>query len=436
MDLSTRPYKGARDFYPEDERIQKYIFKTWRYVAEKYGYEEYDAPILELSEIFEAKSGDELVNEQTYFFIDRGGRKVTIRPEMTPTISRMVAGKRQELAYPLRWYSIPNLWRYERPQKGRLREHWQLNVDIFGVSTVDAEVEVILLAADIMKEFGAEDEQYSIKLNSRKLTSLIMADFLELDSTQSRMMIKLLDRKDRIPDDTFFGEATSILDSPKEDESLKKLKVLTNAKSMADLPENLLDSTPVKQVQLLFTRLKENHIDNAVFDVFLVRGFEYYTDIVFELFDNHPENSRALFGGGRYDGLVSLFGVEELPTVGFGMGDVMMLEFLKAHKLLPDLISETDIYIVVVGGVLREAQGVASLLRQQGINVAVELTSKKTDKQIKTAVKKDIPFALFIGEEELSSEKFQLKDLKSQKEDRLSLEKIVETVMTFRKKNN
>src|SRR3954471_4426464 len=149
MALSTQPYKGARDFYPEDKRLQKYMFSRLRQVAERFGYEEYDAPVLEPLEIYKAKTGDEIVNEQTYAFEDRGGRKVAIRPEMTPTVSRMVAGRRQELGYPLRWYSIPNLWRYERPQKGRLREHWQLNVDIFGVEEPYAELEIIMLADDI-----------------------------------------------------------------------------------------------------------------------------------------------------------------------------------------------------------------------------------------------------------------------------------------------
>ena len=156
MALSTQPYKGARDFYPEDKRLQKYMFGVWRTVAERFGYEEYDAPILEPLDIYLAKSGDEIVNEQTYLFEDRGGRKVVIRPEMTPTVSRMVAAKRQELAYPLRWYSIPNLWRYERPQRGRLREHWQLNVDIFGVKDTSAELEIITLVDAVLQEFGAK----------------------------------------------------------------------------------------------------------------------------------------------------------------------------------------------------------------------------------------------------------------------------------------
>src|SRR5476651_1275980 len=169
MALSTKPYKGARDFYPADKRLQKYMFGVWRSVCERFGYEEYDAPILEPLEIYLAKTGEEIVKEQTYVFEDRGGRKVVIRPEMTPTVSRMVAGKRQQLAYPLRWYSIPNLWRYERPQRGRLREHWQLNVDIFGVAGVGAELELITLVDAMFKDFGARPEMYEIRLNHRGL---------------------------------------------------------------------------------------------------------------------------------------------------------------------------------------------------------------------------------------------------------------------------
>src|SRR5579863_3498775 len=168
MALSTQPYKGARDFYPEDERLQKYMFAVIRSVVERFGYEEYNAPILEPLEIYLAKTGDEIVNEQTYVFEDRGGRKVVIRPEMTPTVSRMVAAKRQELSYPLRWYSIPNLWRYERPQRGRLREHWQLNIDLFGEASINAEIEMIKLTDQIYQNFGADRSMYQIRLNSRK----------------------------------------------------------------------------------------------------------------------------------------------------------------------------------------------------------------------------------------------------------------------------
>lgn len=427
MSLSTQPYKGARDFYPEDKRLQKWIFSRMRIVVEKYGYEEYDAPILELTELYRAKTGQEIVDQQIYNFIDRGGRDVTIRPEMTPTVSRMVAAKRQELGYPLRWYSIPNLWRYERPQRGRLREHWQLNVDIFGIETMDAELEIIMIASDIMKSFGASKDTYQVKINSRQLMDLIFSDFLELDVVQANLMAKLFDRKEKMPEESFFREAAGIFDAS-QDDGIKKLKELIASKSLADMPSTIVQSNAMREVQILFTHLKDNGIDNARFDVSLMRGFDYYTDIVFEIIDTNEENSRSLFGGGRYDGLVGLFGVEPVATVGFGMGDVTIKDFLETHKLLPEIKSETDIYVVVVGDVLRQANGVAGLLRNEGVNVALDLSNRTIEKQIKTAVKKDIKYALFVGEQELADESFTLKDLTSGAEDKHSIERIISII--------
>ena len=194
MPLSTKPYKGARDFYPEDKRLQKYMFAKWREVCESFGYEEYDAPILEPLEIYLAKTGEEIVNEQTYLFKDRGGRKVVIRPEMTPTVSRMVAAKRQELGYPLRWYSIPNLWRYERPQRGRLREHWQLNVDLFGVEGIGAELEMISADRRHVQGFRRAYGMYEIRLNSRKLIDYALDEYLGLSQKEAHDVSKLIDK--------------------------------------------------------------------------------------------------------------------------------------------------------------------------------------------------------------------------------------------------
>jgi len=432
MALSTLPYKGSRDFYPEDKRLQKWMFARWREVCESFGYEEIDAPLIEPMELYRAKTGEEIVNEQTYNFTDRGGREVAIRPEMTPSVSRMVAGQRQELAYPARWYSIPNMWRYERPQKGRLREHWQLNVDIFGVETIDAELELITIANAIMKSFGAAKDMFEIRVNSRRLMDLIFTDYLALDAVQSTMMAKLFDRKAKMPEDSFLREAAGIFDQA--DEGMDKLQKLLDAKSLADMPDAIVQSSSMREIQLLFTGLKENGVANARFDVSLMRGFDYYTDIVFEVYDTNEENSRSLFGGGRYDGLVGLFGVDNLPTAGFGMGDVTLKDFLEGHELLPKLASETDAYLVVIGDILRQAQGVASLLRNEGVNVAVDVTSRPVDKQIKTAVKKNIRHAIFIGEQELADEQFTLKDLESGQEDKHSIERIVSVLLDARAK--
>lgn len=430
--LSTQPYKGARDFYPADKRIQNYIFSTWRHAVEGYGYEEYDAPVLEPLDMYAAKSGQEIVNEQTYTFTDRGGRQVAIRPEMTPTVSRMVAGRRQELAYPVRWYSIPNLWRYERPQRGRLREHWQLNVDMFGVETIDAELEVITIASDIMKAFGATPKMFIIKINSRSLVNAMMANYLQLDVIQSQLMIKLFDRKDKISHDEFSQQAAQIFDDEQRGEGLRKIARLLTAKTMAELPKELQDTTAMQEIQSLFSLLQEHGVTNATFDITLMRGFDYYTDIVFEVNDTHPENNRSLFGGGRYDGLVGLFGVDPVPTIGFGMGDVALQNFLESHGLLPKLSSTTEIYMIVLGDVLKDAHKVARQLREEGVRVAIDISGRKIDKQIKSAVKQKVPYILFVGRDELDNELYTLKNLTAETEEKLSVERIVSAVKDFR----
>lgn len=433
MKLSTQPYKGARDFYPEDKRLQKYMFNTMRKVVERYGYEEYDAPVLEPIEMYLAKSGEEIVHEQTYVFEDRGGRTVTIRPEMTPTVSRMVAAKRQELAYPLRWYSIPNLWRYERPQRGRLREHWQLNVDVFGLADMTAEAEVIQAADAILKAFGATHDMYSIKLNSRKLMDYIMHEYLGLDETQTHIVVKLIDRMHKIPAETFAAEIDAVFTPTQRDEGASnKLLGLLKIKQITHLPEVIRKHQSITELKKLIEVLEDGRITNAVFDITLMRGFDYYTDIVFEVFDKHTENNRSMFGGGRYDGLVGLFGVEPVPTVGFGMGDVTLQNFLEAHDLLPKLRPETDVYVVLIGDVYDKAQKIIAELRDMGANVAVDTTGRKMDKQIKTAVKKGIHYAMFIGEKEIKEELYVVRNLMTSVEETHSASRIVSIVKDWR----
>lgn len=418
--LSTQPYKGARDFYPEDKRLQNYIFGVWKKICERYGYEEYTAPVLEPIELFSNKTSDEIVNEQTYSFTDRGGRTVVMRPEMTPSVSRMVAARRQELAYPIRWYSIPDCWRYERPQRGRNRQFWQLNVDLFGVATVDADLEIISLADAIMKELGANESMFQIKINSRKLINLIMSQYLELDAVQAKQMVQLFDKKDKLKPADFVDRAKQIFKAQQQVEGLDKIKQLLKAKSLADLPESLRGSQAVKEVQALFTLLTEHEITSVTFDITLMRGFDYYTDIVFEVFDLDPENNRAMFGGGRYDGLVASYGVEPIATVGFGMGDAPIENFLASHNLLPKLQSTAQIYVVVIGDVLKEAQEITRELRKKDVNVAIDLTDRKPEKQIKAALKLGVPYLLFVGEEEVKNKKYILRNVETQKEDVLT----------------
>lgn len=436
MALSTQPYKGARDFYPEDKRLQNYMFNKMRAVAERFGYEEYDAPILEPTELYLSKGSEEIVNEQTYSFTDRGDRNVTIRTEMTPSVSRMVAGKRQELAYPVRWYSIPNLWRYERTQRGRLREFWQLNVDMFGVDGVEAEHEIILLTDQIMKSYGARPDMYMIQLGSRKLTEELFGAYLGLDQTQSQTLIRLVDRMKKMGHDSFVAQAEAILTpSQREQGALENLLKILEVRKIADLPTGFAAHPSVLRLQQLMDMLRASRIDNCTFDITLMRGFDYYTDIVFEVSDTDPDNNRSMFGGGRYDGLVGLFGVEPVPTVGFGMGDVTLQNFLESHGLLPALQNETDAYVVLVGDNMYEkALPLLAELREMGLNLAVDTTGRKLDKQIKTAVKKQLHYAIFLGEAELANGQCKLRNLGDGTEETHSPQRIVSIIKDHRKK--
>lgn len=423
MSLSTSPYKGARDFYPADKQIQNYIFSVWRGVVEQFGYQEYDASIIEPIDLYLAKTSDEIVSEQTYVFEDRGGRKVTLRPEMTPSVSRMVAAKRQELAYPLRWYSIPNVWRYERPQRGRLREHWQLNVDLFGESGLAADHELILVADNIMQKFGASRDMYKIVLNSRKLVNAILGDHFGFDDQTSLRVIRLVDRIQKMPETDFVNALAEIVG-----DRSGEVNQLFRASSVEALTEDLQQHEAVAEIRDLQTLLESQGITNVSFDISLMRGFDYYTDIVFEMKDTDPENNRSLFGGGRYDGLVGLFGVEPVSTVGFGMGDVTIRDFLGTHHLLPTLSSTVQLTIILIGDVYTATQPLLAQLRGAGLRISVDATDRKIDKKIKSADKSGVKYVLFVGEDELKKDEFALKDLTNGQEQHLSLSSVIDSL--------
>jgi len=420
--LSSQPYKGTRDYYPEDKRTQNYIFNTWRTVVERFGYEEYGAPIIEPIDIYAAKSGQELVNDQTYVFTDRGGRNVAIRPEMTPTISRMVAARRQELAYPARLYSIANFMRYERPQRGREREFWQLNVDVFGVDQVTADIEIITIADTILKEFGAKSGDYIIRINNRKFINFMMSQYLGLEVVAAQQMTKLFDRRNKITE-TDFREQVGIIFGSDTDERIEKVMLLINATSIEELPEELKVADALSEVARVFESLAKAGVTDAVFDATLMRGLDYYTGTVFEAFDTHPDNNRSLFGGGRYDGLVGLFGAEPISAVGMAPGNTMMENFLSVHGLLPAQKSLTKVYVVVIDDALDAANAVTAKLRAGGINTEVDITERKIDKKIKTALKKNIEHLLFVGSTDNGT--YSLKNAATEEEQKLSIDEII-----------
>jgi histidyl-tRNA synthetase len=435
MKLSTQPYKGARDFYPEDYRVQKYIFSKWREVCERFGYEEYMTPILEPTDVYLSKGNEEIVREQTYTFDDRGGRSVTIRPEMTPSITRMVAGRRQEAGYPYRVFSIANFWRYERSQRGRLREFWQLNADVFGLPGIEADHECLTMADQIMQSFGAKRSMYEIRINSRRFINYLLSEYLELDEVESTTVIRLIDRMAKIPKPEFAAllEA-SVRPILREKGVIPKLLDILNTKEISKLPKELAKSETLGSLVGLMAMLEADGVTNARFDITLMRGFDYYTDVVFECFDLHPDNNRAMFGGGRYDGLMSNFGAEPVATFGFAPGDVSAQLFLDSHELLPQLTTETELYVVLAGTEYEFVTKLLGQLRGEGVNVAVDSTpGRKIGQAMKMADKKGIRYVVIVGESELANTRYKLKDMVTGKEEDLSVERMIAKIKDIRK---
>lgn len=409
--LSTEAYKGVRDFYPRDMFIQNYIFGKMRKIAENFGYSEYEASVLEPADLYKAKSGDEIVNEQTYTFKDRGEREVTLRPEMTPTLARMIAAKRKELSFPIRWFSIPNLFRYEQPQRGRVREHWQLNIDLFGIKNIYAEIEMISIASSLMREFGIKDSQFEIRINSRKIMNYLLNDVFNLSEDEAYKLSKLIDRKAKMPKEEFNKKVEEIIGG-QSNSFITVLNSQNFEEFLTHLPDSAQAMEGISEVKNLLDKLDQLGIANAVFDQTLMRGFDYYTGIVFEVFDKNPENRRAVFGGGRYDDLLSIFGSEKVPAVGFGMGDVVIRDILESYDLLPQYKSETKIYICAMDeSCIDYANEIAQKFRESGVNSAVDYSGKKVGDQIKYADKNGIPFIVCIGTEEIKNGNFSIKRL-------------------------
>ena len=429
--LSTRSYKGARDYYPEDKRLQKYLFGVMRTVCERYGYEEYDAPILEPTELYLNKGNQEIIDEQTYTFTDRGDRSVTLRTEMTPTVARMVAGKRQELGYPLRWYSIPQCWRYERMQRGRGREFYQLNVDIFGDDSIAAEHELLLITTDLMKSYGASDEMYEIRVNSRVFLDYLIEKRLGAAGDAKKRILQLLDKRSKIAKEDFYKQLSQENISLLGDGAQVFFDKVFEVQQIDDLPgDDLRSHSSLVKLAELLKLCRQSGINNISFDPTITRGFDYYTDIVFEVFDTHPDNNRSMFGGGRYDNLLEAFGAEPVPTVGFGMGDHTLQNFLELHELLPSLAATTEVYVVALGDTYKAALDITTQLRQQNINVALDALDRKPEKAIKTAEKKGIEYVLFIGQNELDSGEFRLRNIITGQENQGDIEAVAQELLS------
>ena len=424
--LSTQPYKGTRDFYPDDMRLRNWFFGKIRESLELAAFEEYNGPMLESLEMYIAKSGEEIANEQTYNFTDRGGRRLAVRPEMTPTVARLVAGKIGELNFPLKWFSIPNLYRYERPQRGRLREHWQVNVDIFGCDSFEADLEVISTAVMLLKCFNADKSMFKVHINNRRFFNDVIASIAGTDAEGSRRVSKVVDRKNKVTREAYEKEMAELgIDGDK----IAKIDALYSM-SVEDAASLCPDSVGAKELIELFSALRSAGLDKyCVFDFGIIRGLDYYTGTVFEVFDEAPENNRAMFGGGRYDNLVGLFVKNTNVTgVGFGFGDVTLENFLVTHELIPDIYNQgVKVLVTRFDDVPYEKYiALTDKLRNMGVVSSMYIGTKKFGKQIDYAVKGHYSHVAIMGASELEAGTVKMKDLATRKEAEIAIDTLAE----------
>ncbi len=393
--------KGTRDFYPEEMALRNWLYASIRKVSESFGYQEYDGPFIEKIDLYAAKSGEELVKEQAFVFPDRGGDLITLRPELTPSLARMVAQKQRQLVFPLRWWSFGPFWRYERPQKGRTREFYQWNIDLMGVTSPESDAELVAICAAFFREIGLQPEQAGIFVNNRKLMETELHS-LEIDSPEMRKQVfRLIDRREKLSPTDWQAYALELGLSSKQTAGL--IAILDNQDLWMKSAE----------LERFFNAVNALGVAEYIhFNPEIIRGLDYYTGIVFEARDMDREG-RAILGGGRYDNLVADVGGEPLPGVGFAMGDVMIAIVLEKYGLIPNF-RLTPVQVLVTtfdAELLLHSQVIASRLRDEGYNVASFTEAWNLSKQLRHADKIGANFVVIIGPDEKAAGQVTIKDL-------------------------
>jgi histidyl-tRNA synthetase len=419
--MQGKALPGFRDFYPDDLALRNYIFSTWRSVATRYGFEEYDGPPLEPLELYTQKSGEEIA-AQLYAFRDKGDREVALRPEMTPTLARMVGARAQALRKPIRWFSIPQLFRYERQQKGRLREHFQLNMDLIGEAGPLADAELIAAAIDVLRAFGLDQRDVQARVSDRLvLRTLLLGG--GVSEAQLPAAYAVIDKSERDPPDALAarlqgaGLAPAAIDAVFAVAQLRGVEAVDAA--LARVPDGEAAGESLRECERALRAMGLG--DFVQVDLTIVRGLAYYTGIVFELFDV-GRSLRAICGGGRYDGLLKALGGADLPALGFGMGDVVLGELLKSRGATPAVSSRLDLFLVAVGGEdLATVLRLAHELRGRGIAVEYGLRLQAIRKQLELAASRGAPRAVIIGPDERGAGQVVLRDLQRGTEERVAM---------------
>lgn len=429
--LSNKPPKGMADWWPDEFAVRSYIFDTWRRINRQFGYEEYMTPILENAEIYRAKSGEDVGGKELMTMTDRGGREMAIRPEMTPSVTRMVTRYYKQAPKPMRLFSIANFIRNERPQRGRNREFWQLNSDIFGTESVNADTEILQLALEIMLAFEPPQGSFHLNINHRKLIDAVIGEVAAVPDEQRTQTVRTLDKFDKLPADKFATILDDLGLSEQTTRSLSRFMQCKTADQLITHFPQLENNAGYQEIKALMTALNENgYGDWVVFNPSIIRGFDYYDGMVFEIFDNHPDNNRALFGGGRYNGLGSIFGAADLPAVGFAPGDETLKLFLEAWELVPERpFAYTTLFFPLLDDALyTSGLGIVRQLRAAGLNVEQGIEKQSFRQAFKYADSKKFSHIILYGSNEAEKGIVALKDLQSGEQVELSTAGVIEAL--------
>jgi histidyl-tRNA synthetase len=429
--MKTSALPGFRDFYPDDLALRNHIFATWRAVATRYGFEEYDGPPLEPLELYTAKSGAE-IEQQLYAFEDKGGRKVALRPEMTPTLARMVAARANGLRKPIRWFSIPQLFRYERQQRGRLREHFQLNCDLIGEPGPLGDAEIIALAIDVMRALGLTAQDVRVRLSDRRLLSALLRrggvpEARLADAYQAVDKLERTRREDVAAQLAAVGLDQAVVETVFRVAALRGLAAVEAELAHATGRDPALESADgLDAVRRVVAALDAMGLGDFVeVDLSIVRGLAYYTGTVFELFDT-GRTLRAICGGGRYDNLLSGLGGVDLPALGFGMGDVVLSELLKERGLTAVATTGLDVFIAAVTTDDQpDLLALAHELRDAGLRVEYALGVSSVRKQLELADARRSRYAVVLGPDERARGEVILRDLEAKAQRAVAREAVV-----------
>ena len=405
--IDLQPVKGTRDFFPDEMRLRNWLFEVWRNVSEQAGFEEYDTCVLEHEELYVRKTGDE-ISKQLYSFEDKGGRRLSLRPEMTPSLARLVLQQEKSLSFPIKWFSMPQCFRYERMTKGRRREHFQWNADIIGQHEVVAEAEILMLLISACESMGLSTNDFRVFINDRRILNAILSQINVPQVLHSEVMV-IMDKRDKITPEALSKMLEEMRMTTKQ---VGQLNEYLSKSDLEELRENLKNTEGIEELQHLMKLMETAGYKNYLqFDISIVRGLSYYTGAVFEV--NSPEKQhRAICGGGRYDSLLSTYGGETVPAVGFGFGDVVVLDVLKELERFPELPRKLDYTIIPFSNEqIGTALKIAAELRLQGSTVDCNFSMKKIKKMMQQAHESGAAKAILLFPDELSDDKVVIRDM-------------------------